>query len=246
MKKLMCIFLVSLLAACNSDDNVIDDTKSNWGKPLTVTEYEDAVGEKVYSITTYNYDHQNRLMGYRRVSLSGYMQEEMLGSVYEGKTHTYEVHNYEWLGTPLPVVYFYTDTYTDNSFSTIEKRYVKAENIDFEQTVTYRYEGGQQVGYRTVEKGGYPKDFDTQITYHNDPSPSTSLFPQRIQDDASRVEMVFTDNDGNRSGYYNDNDYCRAQWDFHYGKGYCTYYTSQFGDIDLPRLVRVVFYPESK
>lgn len=250
MKKLVYIFLVSLLVACNGDDDKVmpedEYPKSHWGKPLTVTEYEDATGAKVFATTTYYYDHLNRLVGYRRVSRFGDMQEEMLGSVYEGKTHTYEVHSYEWLGVTLPVVFFYTDTYTDNSFFTIEKRYIKTERMDLEKTITYRYEAGQQVGYQTVEKGQYPKDFDTQIAYHNDPSPSARFFPQEIQDETSRVEMVYTDSYGDRSGYYNDNDYCRAQWNFHYGNGYCTYYTSQFGNIDLPRLVRVVFYPESK
>lgn len=250
MKQLIYILLALLLIGCNGNDGEVipDDEypKSQWGKPLTVTEYEDAAGAKVYSTTTYYYDHLNRLLGYRRVSRYGGMEEEMLNSVYSDKTHIYEIHSYEWLGGALPVVFFHTDTYTDNSFSTIEKRYIKAKNMDFTQTITYRYKGKQQVGYRTVDEGQHPKDFDTQIVYYNNPLPSASLFPQEVEDEKNHIEMVYTDSDGNRSGYYNDNDYRRAQWNFHYGNGYCTYYTSQFGQIDFPRLVRVVFYPESK
>lgn len=251
MKKLTCIILLSFLAlaACTACDETRPDDeypKSHWGKPHTVTEYQDAQGKKVWETTTYFYDFLNRLTGYRSVNWNGNPNEEMVESVYSGKTHTYEIHSYEWVGGPLPVVFFYTDTYTDSSFSTIEKRYIEAETMDREETITYRWENGRMVGYRTVVEGQRPDDFYTQILYQNDPFPSARSFPSEVEDQALRIEMVFTDGTGDRTGYYSDNDYRRAQWNFNYGNGYCTYYTSQFGDIDRPRLVRVVFYPEDK
>lgn len=246
MKKLAYILLVSLLVSCHKEQSDDEYPKSHWGKPLTITIYEDAGGQRVDATTTYFYDQLNRLTGYKRVSSFGGMREEMLASVYSGKTHTYEIHSYEWVGVILPVVFFYTDTYTDSSFSTIEKRYMKAENAEWEETTTYRYENDRMTGYRTVVEGQRPKDFDTQITYYNDPSPSANSFPKEVKDEANRVEMVYTNKEGDRTGYYNDNDRHRAQWNFYYADGYCTYYISYLGNIDNPRLVRVVFYPENK
>lgn len=247
MKKLVYIFLISLLAAC--DDRVEPNgeyPKSHWGKPLTVIEYQDAAGKEVSETTTYFYDLLGRLTGYRSVNWNGSPTEEMVSSVYSGNTHTYEMHSYEWVGGPLPVVFFYTDTYTDGSFFTMKQRHIEAKDMDMKQTITYRYEDGRMSGYRTVTEGQYPDDFDTRIAYLDDPRPSATSFPQEVEDEADRMEMVYTDSEGDRTGYYNDNDYCRAQWNFNYGNGYCAYYTSQFGDIDAPRLVRVVFYSESK
>lgn len=250
MKKLTYLLLVSLLAACNVDN---DNPKpgsgdewpnSHWGKPHTVTEYGDAGGSNVYKTTTYFYDQLGRQTGYRRVSSSGSTLEDMVGSKYDGRTHTYEIHSYEWVGATLPMVFYYTDSYTDSSFSTLEKRYMKAKSTDWEETTTYDYEGGRMTGYRTVETGQHPEEFYTRVTYHYDPFPSAKLFPQEAADGAERAEMFYTNGDGDRTGYYNDNDYCRAQWNFNYGNGYCTYYTSQNGRIHLPQLVRVVFYPE--
>lgn len=251
MKKFTYIVIASLLAlaACVACDETRPDgeyPKSHWGKPLTVTEYQDAAGTEVAETTTYFYDFLNRLTGYRRADRNGSPREVMLNSVFAGTTHTYEMHSYEWIGGRLPVVFFHTDTYTDSSFSTIEKRYIEAESMDRRETITYRRENGRMVGYRTVVQGQRPDDFDTQVEYIDDPWPSARYFPQEVEDPANRVEMVFSDVHGDRTGYYSDNDYSRAQWNFNYGNGYCTYYTSQFGDIDRPRLVRVVFYPEDK
>jgi hypothetical protein len=247
MKKLAYIFLVLFMAACNgSEDNVMPNDEypnSHWGKPYIVTEYQDATGKEVFETTTYYYDFLDRMTGYLRVNRDGSHKEEMLNSLFDDRTHTYEVHSWEWIGGTLPVVFYYTDTYTDTSFSTIEKRYMKTKSMDWEETVTYRYENGRQAGYRTVVEGQYPDDFETRITYHNDLRPSAKLFPQEVENKADRVEMVYIDGYGDRTGYYSDNDYVRAQWNFNYGNGYCTYYTCQFGNIDQPRLVRLFFYP---
>ena len=246
MKKLIYIFLISLLVGCDKEQPGNDYPNSNWGKPLSVIEYEDAAGTEVWETTTYYYDHLDRMTGYRRLSYDGWLCEEMLNSRFEGNVHTYDLHSYEWLGVPLPIVFHYTDTYTDATFSSISTRLMEAESMDWQETITYRYENGKQTGYRTVKTGQYPADFDTRITYRIDPRPSATTFPDEIEDEDNRVEMVFSNNDGNRTGYYSDNDYSRAQWNFNYGKGFCTYYTSRWGDIDMPHLVRVVFLPDGR
>jgi hypothetical protein len=247
MKRLIFILMVAFLAACN-DDGGGKGIPSHWGRPLTEVTYEDATGARVYETTTWYYDFRGRLTGYLRASGFGHTREEMRGSEFSGRVHTYVVDDYEVVGIPLPVVFNYTDTYTDDSFTTLEsRRVVGQENMThWQRTITYRYENGRLAGYHTVEEGAYPKDFETRVEYRVDLRPSAKAFPESVEDEANRVEIVCTDGAGDRTGYYNDNDYCRARWNFTYGDGCCTYYTSQFGQTDMPQLVRVVFYPENK
>ena len=237
---------VALLSACDKGDNGDDQPRSKWGKPLTVIEYQDASATSVWETTTYFYDLEGRLTGYKSVNWNGHPNEEMLNSRFEGAVHTYDLHSYEWIGTTLPVVFHRTDTYTDATFTTIASRYTKARNMNMEETITYTYDGGRQTCYRTVVEGSYPDDYLTRIAYIIDPRPSAKKFPVDVEDEANRIEMFYTDRNGNRTGYYNDNDYSRAQWNFEYHNGYCTYYTSRWGDIDRPHLVRVVFLPEGR
>ncbi len=242
MKKLVYLLLIPLLAGCNKDQRDGEPPTSNWGKPLTVIEYQDAAGTEVWESTTYYYDQQGRLTGYRSVNWNGSPNEEMLNSKFEGSVHTYDLHSWEWIGGPLPVVFHYTDTYTDATFTTLATRHTSARNMDRQETITYRYEDGRPTSYRTVVAGQRPDEFDTLIIYITDPpGPSATTFPHDVVDEDNRVEMVYTNSEGNRTGYYSDNDYSRAQWNFDYRNGYCTYYTSQFGRVDMPHLVRMIF-----
>ncbi len=246
---LIVVAMATVFTACDKgggDKPGSEYPKSNWSKPLTVIEYQDTNATKVWETTTYFYDLEGRLTGYKSVNWNGHPNEEMLNSRFEDNVHTYDLHSYEWIGGPLPVVFHYTDTYTDDTFTTIATRRSKAKSMDLEETITYTYDKGRQTGYRTVVEGQHPDDFLTRISHITDPRPSATTYPNDIVDEANRIEVIYSDRDGNRTGYYNDNDYSRAQWNFEYHNGYCTYYTSQFGMVDMPHLVRVIFLPDGK
>ena len=237
--------MITAATSCDKDNGGGEYPTSNWGQPQWVIEYEDTAGAKIWESTTYYYDHHRRLMGYRKVDWNGNTCREMVSDKFNDNVHTYDIHDYEWVGATLPVIFHYTDTYTDAKHSTLITRRMEAESMDWQETITYRYEDdGRLAGYRTVMTGQYPADFDTRVIYIIDPRPSATAFPHDVEDEDNRVEIVYTDSNGNRTGYYSDNDYSRAQWNFDYDNGSCTYYTSRWGEIDTPHLVHVIFLPD--
>ena len=234
---------VLLFAGCSKSNDPAVEPSSVWGKIYKEIQYTNERGTEEEQITIYSYDTQGRLLGYERKDSQGSMREAMLNSVYEGKTHTYEVHSYEWYGGSLPVVFFHTDTYADESFTILEKQNQAAKNMDFKETITYRYENGVRTGYQTVQEGTYPGTTATEITYKKG-NPSQNSFPQEIENETALRDIVYVDKDGNRTGYYSDGDYQRTEWFFKYGDGFCTFYRKRV--TNHVKLVRVVFYPETE
>lgn len=268
MKKSLLLVLaaVAIMTGCSKGNNPTPEPapgrelpQSFWSDKTRVEEvYEDAAGTKPSEATFFTYNEQGHLVSYVRkgyvYSSKSYegMHEEMTGSVYSGTTHSYEIHEYDWIGIRLPVKFSYTDTYSDTEFKTITKRVVKGVTFsDYSATIDYRYEDGQMTGYHTVVEGQYPAEFDTTVEYRTAWWPSPDTFPQKVADNTKRVEIVYTNKYGNRTGFYTDNTdhgetrdlqhgtrrpWEHSQWGFVYGKGSYTYLTE---GLNSPHLVRV-------
>lgn len=255
MKKtvlLITVILASLaLAGCNKgNDSGNDKELSRWGKPLKTIAYTDAKGSNVDEVTIYSYDPQGRLSGYRRTSEDGTrVKEEMTASKYSGSEHTYEVHEYEWAGTPLPVIFNHTDTYTGNSFEMLKKRVRTQSSSGVAEITTYEYDGDLLKSYHTTYEPmpGFPesvvanrKPKTTRVIYLTG-IPTEASFPQKSDTDAL-IDMIYMDRTGNRTGYFCEDKYGLTEWNYVYYNGYCTHFRKTAGSEN--RLVRVVFYPD--
>jgi len=238
---------VFLLAACSKSHSDEEPTPPetgempNWQKPLKVTEYYGANG--INSITIYTYDMGGRLLGYQKKSDRGYMQEEMLNSQYSGNTHSYEVHSYEWAGCPLPVVFLHTDTYTDDSFTALQKQLRIGRNMDIKETMSYTYKDGKLASYRMDNEGTYSEVYTTELIYRTG-VPSKESFPATVSSKTSLHDIIYEDENGNRTGYYTEGDYNksgrqRKEWNFQYNEGSCTFYRENI--LGTAR-VDVIFY----
>lgn len=256
MKKaglLITVIMAALaFAGCDKgNDGGKDKEISRWGKPLKTIAYTDAKGSKVEEVTIYSYDPQGRLSGYRRTSEDGArVKEEMTASKYSGSEHTYEVHEYEWVGTPLPVVFKHTDTYADNSFGMLKKRVRTQDSFGVAEITTYEYDGDILKSYHTTFEPmpGFPesvvenkKPKTTRVLYLMG-IPTEASFPQKSDDPNALIDMVYTDHTGNRTGYFCEDKYGLTEWNFTYYNGYCTHFRKTSGAEN--KLVRVVFYPD--
>ncbi len=255
MKKtglLITVILASVLfMGCNKgNDDGKDKQVSRWGKPLKTIAYSDAKGSKVEEVTIYSYDPQGRLSGYRKTSEDGVrVSEEMTASKYSGVEHTYELHEYEWAGGPVPVVFNYTDTYADNSFKMVKKRVRTQDSFGFAEITSYEYDGDLLKSYHTKYEPmpGFPesviqnkKPKTTRVIYLTG-IPTEASFPQKSETDAL-IDMIYMDRTGNRTGYFCEDKYGLTEWNYVYYNGYCTHFRKTSGTEN--KLVRVVFYPD--
>jgi len=256
MKKAGLLFTVILASVafmgCNKGNNGGRDPEpSRWGKPLKTIVYSDTKGTVVDEITIYSYDPQGRLSGYRRTSEDGgRVKEEMTASKYSGTEHTYEVHEYEWDGVPLPVLFKHTDTYADNSFGILKKRVRTQSSSGVAEITTYEYDGDLLKSYHTYYEPmpGFPesvvenkKPRTIRVIYLTG-IPTEASFPEKSDTDPM-IDIIYMDRTGNRTGYFCEVDAGLTEWNFSYYDGYCTHLRKNSYRKDN-RLVRVVFYPD--